>query len=65
MIYFFNWQFKLQARFESDDEEENEQIQCVEYIQHQQRVLKVGVEANNKTENKTEPDLKQKRLGRI
>ena len=57
-------QIKLKARFESDDEEDNEQIQCVKYIQQQQRVLKVGADNSNKCDDKTEQNIKQNKLGK-
>merc|ERR1711953_532540 len=40
---------KPEARFESDDEEDNEQIQCVKYIEHQQKVLTSRDTNNNNT----------------
>ena len=55
---------KIKARFESDDEEDNEQIQCVKYIQQQQRVLKVGADNSNKCDDKTEQNIKQNKLGK-
>ena len=57
-------QIKIKARFESDDEEDNEQIQCVKYIQQQQRVLKVGADNSNKCDDKTEQNIKQNKLGK-
>merc|ERR1712037_262421 len=56
---------KPQVTYDSDNEEDNEQLQCVEYIQHQQKVLTgatATVTSNQSPRSAKEEDVKKQKL---